>query len=444
MKPQIKLHFHAVGFTSNQAGMPITISQITPGVLTALHTLMEEGIDEQAAEEGMDFASATEWLRFQKHLHEFNRAGLILYKLYADGELMATVEPFAPPRRAYLYKPEQKYRVSRFVYGRAEGQDWVLESPLSHCCIVLHDWRMMALLSNRPLPEGIVSAEVQAAFWRLLGEAGMLTRLDDKGQAEEDQQLALRRWKFHDLLFLSKVRQGSRARPERFELFSAAPALKAAMSEQVVPLPVPDMEAITLTDRPLTDVLEKRQTIRQYASQPITREQLSEFLYRTARVRQVRQGERYEVAARPYPGAGAVYELEIYVVVQHCQDVPAGVYYYQPQQHHLEQLPVKEEHRLALLEDAIQMAGSQIRQPQVLLTIAARFGRINWKYQTNALALVLQDVGVLYQTMYLVAEAMHLAPCALGGGAAEQFALLTGLEVHDETSVGEFFLGSRE
>ena len=42
---------------------------------------------------------------------------------------------------------------------------------------------------------------------------------------------------------------------------------------------------------------------------------------------------------------------------------------------------------------------------------------------------MLKHVGVVYQTWYLVATAMGLAPCALGGGDAELFGEAAGLGV---------------
>jgi oxazoline/thiazoline dehydrogenase len=81
--------------------------------------------------------------------------------------------------------------------------------------------------------------------------------------------------------------------------------------------------------------------------------------------------------------------------------------------------------------------------PQVLIILAARFQRVTWKYSAMAYATVLKNVGVLYQTMYLVATAMGLAPCALGGGDSDIFAAATGGDYYAETSVGEFLLGSK-
>ena len=59
-----------------------------------------------------------------------------------------------------------------------------------------------------------------------------------------------------------------------------------------------------------------------------------------------------------------------------------------------------------------------------------------------AYAITLKNVGVLYQTMYLVATAMGLAPCALGSGSSDLCAAAAGTEYLAESWVGEFPLGS--
>jgi SagB-type dehydrogenase family enzyme len=66
-----------------------------------------------------------------------------------------------------------------------------------------------------------------------------------------------------------------------------------------------------------------------------------------------------------------------------------------------------------------------------------------WKYEAMAYALILKDVGVLLQTLCLVAEAMGLAACPIGGGDAELFAHAAGTSPWIEGSVGELILGSR-
>ena len=79
--------------------------------------------------------------------------------------------------------------------------------------------------------------------------------------------------------------------------------------------------------------------------------------------------------------------------------------------------------------------------PQILITIAARFGRISWKYSSIAYALILKDVGVLTQTLYLMTTEMGLGGCAIGISNIDLFAKLTTIDLHVEGPVGLFALG---
>jgi SagB-type dehydrogenase family enzyme len=178
-----------------------------------------------------------------------------------------------------------------------------------------------------------------------------------------------------------------------------------------------------------------------FLSPPITAEQLGELLYRCARERPIgKNAHGQEISSRPYPSAGGLYELEVYAVVHACEWLCSGLYHYVANEHALtrlsERTPMVEQH----LHDA---AVSPPELPQVLLVLAARFQRVSWKYESVSYSLVLKDAGVLLQTMYLVATAMSLSPCARGGGDADLFARAAGFDCYVETSVAEFLLGSR-
>jgi SagB-type dehydrogenase family enzyme len=96
-----------------------------------------------------------------------------------------------------------------------------------------------------------------------------------------------------------------------------------------------------------------------------------------------------------------------------------------------------------MLLDAYFASGMKC-EPQVLITLASRFGRAAWKYQGLAYSLTLKNAGVLYEAMYLAATAMGLAPCGGGCGDSAIFSQATGLDPMVESSVGEFMLGTRE
>jgi SagB-type dehydrogenase family enzyme len=67
---------------------------------------------------------------------------------------------------------------------------------------------------------------------------------------------------------------------------------------------------------------------------------------------------------------------------------------------------------------------------------------MSWRYESIGYSAILKDVGVLYQTFYLVATAMGLSACALGVGNSDLFSDAAKTNYYEETSVGEFILGS--
>ncbi len=145
-------------------------------------------------------------------------------------------------------------------------------------------------------------------------------------------------------------------------------------------------------------------------------------------------------AARPYPSGGSAYELELYLAVANCAGLARGFYHYDADHHALMPIsgPSRElDAQLAAAEFAMDAPGT----PQILITIAARFGRISWKYSSIAYSLILKDVGVLIQTLYLMATDMGLGGCAIGSINIDLFARMTGIEFHIEGPVGQFALG---
>jgi SagB-type dehydrogenase family enzyme len=216
----------------------------------------------------------------------------------------------------------------------------------------------------------------------------------------------------------------------------------------VFPLAVPDLDALRVNDRPLTDVIESRVSTRVFGNPPISRDQLGEFLYRVARVRS--RGEMLvpspdgvvamETTSRPFPNGGAAYELEFYLTVSECDGLEPGIYHYDPEQHHL--VLVRPDGQF--VERMIWFAGITApgAKPQVLLTLAARFQRVAWKYDAIAYAAIQKHVGVAYQTMYMVATSMDVGGCALGSGDADLFSQAIGTDYFVESSVGDFMLGS--
>src|SRR5262249_13938030 len=178
------------------------------------------------------------------------------------------------------------------------------------------------------------------------------------------------------------------------------PALKPAMSSEIIDLPRPDLARLADQDPPLVVVQQQRHSIRAYGPEPLSLPQLGEFLYRLGRVTAVHQVEvpvpggtiPMDFAARPYPGGGALYELEVYVVVHACTGLAPGLYHYEPRAHRLEVLAAPSAEVAALLADASQATGIPAEGLQVLLVLTARFPRMMWKYSSMAYAATLKHL----------------------------------------------------
>lgn len=402
--------------------------------------------------------------QFAQMLQQLDERGWLSYAVLP----LAVAVPMVDSAELNLTEPywtQTRLTLSRFAYQHSYDGTMVLESPLSKFRVKLFDWRASAILAQLAQPQTLgtltpppyLGPETAYQFLNLLWAAGFLT--------SDPEPPSLQLWEFHNLLFHSRSRNGRHDYPtvdiqRSIDQWSDFPVVKPPMSDQIVPLPHPNLGALMCNDATLTEAIETRQSIRKFdEAHQITIEQLSELLYRTARVKEIYRmedkfGEDWKVelgfdsdfefgdiSSRPYPAGGGMYELEIYPVVRHCQGLPAGLYHYDPLNHQLEQISASEEDIVALMVDAHYMSGGG-DMPQVLLVITARFGRLFRKYRSLAYALVLKHVGVIYQNFYLVATNMGLAPYSQGVGDSDCFARATGLDYVEESSVGEFVLGS--
>ena len=109
------------------------------------------------------------------------------------------------------------------------------------------------------------------------------------------------------------------------------------------------------------------------------------------------------------------------MAVDRAADIEPGLYHYDAAGHALVRISGRTSAVSSLLAEARTGAGG-IPETQALVIVTARFARVTWKYASIAYALILRDTGVLYQTLYLAATDLGLAPCALGAGDGALFA----------------------
>jgi SagB-type dehydrogenase family enzyme len=397
-----------------------------------------------------------------KDLHEVLTAlpGSVVHSLAlrdASSPLLSVVPVspgrlFEPPDQASL-TDSRLIRLSRFAFVRQKGDELLLESPLAHHHVVLHrplaSWVVGSL--GRPTTSSAVARATSLAeplvaeIVAYLAGAGMVL-VDDGGTTfAEDTDPALLTWAPHDLLFHSRSRLGRHDNPAGAAFNHVAtmpplPVVKPTSPGKRFPLPRPG----TTHGMSLADAVEHRRSVRVFADEGPTGDQLGELLFRTARIRSQQEiagpGDvRYTVSRRPYPSAGSLYELDLYLTIDRCADLPRGIYHYDPDGHALTLVNRRESDIEELLAGATVLIGSS--RPPVLITMTTRLGRLSWVYDSIAYATTLKHVGVLQQTLYLVATMLGLAPCALAMGDSELATTAFGLDWPAEVSVGEFVIG---
>jgi SagB-type dehydrogenase family enzyme len=392
--------------------------------------------------------------------------GLLEYPVArsAKGDDLVVIEPQTPdywPQTPPLGATDTLV-LSRFAYMRRRAGEMVLESPRARALFRICDAKIASALTMLSTPQQIKKLQAQAGFpglepLALLLDSQILFKVDAAGgdglrQAEGDESLVL--WDFHDLLFHARSTEGRHANPTGgvyayARTITPPPAVRPAWSGQKIELPK-TVTAHSNVVSPAAELLRKRHSIRDFDDQqPITLEELSRFLDATARIHSTFNstldlgdgaGLPFTYAIRPYPSGGGSYELELYLAVDKCVGLPRGFYHYDAGAHALTPIAVREAELDAQLKGA-QFAMDAQSAPQVLITVAARLGRVTWKYSSIAYALILKDVGALLQTLYLMATDMGLGGCAIGSTNIGLFATMTGLEFHVEGPVGVFALG---
>jgi len=378
--------------------------------------------------------------------------GKLLSAGFVNGCFNQNDEPFFsihPARNQSVFGirkpgPEKRYRLSKFALIRQDNGKMVLESALTPCRFIIHKKELATCLFD--LCSGATPDTSQAGwdiFLAALLSAEILEAIDSE-QKGRDNPLDV--WEFHDLLFYSRTQKGRHLLPiggtYRFAgKRNSPPVVKSPASDEIIALNKPDGILSEKLDQPFGRILENRRSLRKYGPAPISLEELGAFLFSSSRIQTiVHDGAHGEdVSLRPSPSGGARHALEIYPFIRKCENCEPGIYRYRPQEHVLEKIKSSGEPVQKLLNWNPHKIVTSIA-PHVTLYLSARVERMSWKYESIAYKLIQQDLGCLYQTFYLVAEALGLCPCALGDVDTVLLGQVLEIDWRTEPFIGGFTL----
>ncbi len=224
--------------------------------------------------------------------------------------------------------------------------------------------------------------------------------------------------KFHEASVLNLVRM------IRYILPSKSPP---------VPREYPAAKRIKLSsvkgpEQSLYQSISKRRSIRSYGDKELTLEELSQLCWAASGVSGRAGGYRLRTA----PSAGALYPLELYLMVNRVNSVPPGIYHYHPHDHVLEEVRSGDYSgklaRAALGQD-------MIADSAVTFIISCIFARITSKYDVRGYRYAYMEAGHISQNIYLTATALGLGSVAIGAFFDEKVNEIIKIDGIEETSL---------
>ncbi len=175
---------------------------------------------------------------------------------------------------------------------------------------------------------------------------------------------------------------------------------KKARMTGTISLPAPRQESGFSLER----ALRERRSVREFSKAALTQEEISQLLWAA-------QGITGRGGLRTAPSAGALYPLELYLVVGAVSGLDPGVYKYVPAGHKLMKAMAGDLHRqlaaAALGQDSVADAAAVL----VFTAVEKRTAR---KYGSRASRYVHIETGHAAQNVFLQATALGLATVVVG------------------------------
>jgi len=188
-----------------------------------------------------------------------------------------------------------------------------------------------------------------------------------------------------------------------------APPLEKTAPEDTQTIPLPSPENITVPPIDCRTAIEGRRSIRHYARDPLTLDELAFLCWSTQGIVEVK-APYYTL--RNVPSAGGRHAFETYLLINRVGGVPPGLYRYLAFSHSL--VPVDTTHGVVDRVMAASLGQAFVRSSAVTFIWSAVIYRMAWRYSERAYRLVHLDAGHICQNLYLAGEQIGCGTCAIG------------------------------
>ena len=182
---------------------------------------------------------------------------------------------------------------------------------------------------------------------------------------------------------------------------------------EIIQLPTPHYDGETSVEKALL----QRRSVREYKVEPLSISDISQILWAAQGITEKTYG------LRTAPSAGALYPLELYLVVTNVDELKPGVYKYKPQDHTIKRISDGDKRidvsNAALKQDAIENSSA-------IVIITAIYERTAIKYGNRAERYVHIEVGHVGQNIYLQAVSLGIGTVMIGAFKDEALKKILG------------------
>jgi SagB-type dehydrogenase family enzyme len=191
-----------------------------------------------------------------------------------------------------------------------------------------------------------------------------------------------------------------------------------------------------LSEARIMKLLQRRRSIRQFAAETISLEDLAFLLW-------AGQGVTAQAGShllRTAPSAGALYPIETYVSVQRVASLAAGLYHFNVRTFELELLT--EGCQGTRLAEAF-LGQSFVDHAAVCLLWSAVIGRSVGKYGDRGMRYLLLDAAHICQNALLAAESLGLGGCPVAAFYDQEINQILAIDGIEETAVYGAAIGKK-
>jgi SagB-type dehydrogenase family enzyme len=218
----------------------------------------------------------------------------------------------------------------------------------------------------------------------------------------------------------------------------AQPPLQAPYQGEAKPIDLPASSSIKVPEVDLRLALEARESVRRYANQPLELAELSYLLWCTQGVKGV-QGDY--ATFRNVPSAGARHAFETYLLVNHVESLPPGLYRFLALEHKLVAVDLEPGIAEAITKACWDQA--MVQRCAVTFIWVAVAERMTWRYGQRGYRYIHLDAGHVCQNLYLAAEAIEGGVCAIAAFSDEDMNHLLGLDGEEQFVIYLATMGKR-